>query len=100
MNIFLSGVSGMVGKNILSNPKAKKFNFIAPRRSDLDLLNVDQLNSFFQQNKIDLVIHAAGIVGGIEANISNPEKYLFENTQMGINLVNLSKEHKSNGLLI
>ncbi len=99
MNIFLSGASGMAGKNILSNPMAKKFNFIAPRRSDLDLLNVDQLNSFFQQNKIDLVIHAAGIVGGIEANISNPEKYLFENTQMGINVVNLSKEHKIKRLI-
>jgi hypothetical protein len=32
------------------------------------------------------------VVGGIEANINNPVKFLVENTQMGINILTVSKE--------
>jgi GDP-L-fucose synthase len=39
-----------------------------------------------------MVIHCAGIVGGIQANIANPVKFLVENTQLGINLIMSAKE--------
>ncbi len=84
----------MVGQNILKNSKSKNYNFFAPSRESLDLLKIDDLSSFFSTNSIDLVIHAAGIVGGIEANISNPSKYLIDNTQMGINLISVCKKYK------
>ena len=35
----------------------------------------------------DLIIHSAGLVGGIEANIKNPVDFLLKNTDMGINVI-------------
>ena len=99
MNILLTGINGMVGQNIFHNPQARKYNFLVPDRQTLDLLNIKQLDSFLEINHIDFVIHAAGIVGGIEANMSNPEKFLVENTQMGVNLINACKKFKIKNLL-
>ena len=99
MNIFLSGANGMVGQNILQNTKSKNYNFIAPPKKSLNLLKTDEIHHFFQKHSIDLVIHAAGIVGGIEANISNPSRYLLDNTQMGINLINVCKKNKIKNLI-
>jgi nucleoside-diphosphate-sugar epimerase len=99
MNILLTGVNGMVGQNIFHNLQAAKYNFLAPNREKLDLLNTKQLDAFLLNNQIDLVIHAAGIVGGIEANMSYPVKYLVENSQMGLNLVNACKKSKIKNFL-
>jgi GDP-L-fucose synthase len=41
-----------------------------------------------------LIIHAAGIVGGIEANINYPVKFLVNNMQMGLNILMASKIQK------
>jgi GDP-L-fucose synthase len=40
------------------------------------------------------VIHAAGIVGGIQANIAQPVKFLVDNMQMGFNILMTSKTHE------
>ncbi|WP_425677646.1 NAD-dependent epimerase/dehydratase family protein, partial [Escherichia coli] len=40
----------------------------------------------------DCIIHAAGLVGGIHANISRPFDFLEKNLQMGLNLVSVAKK--------
>lgn len=92
MNIFLTGGNGLVGKNILANSKKEQYKFIYPSSQELNLLYKKEIEDFFKKNKIDLVIHAAGVVGGINANIKNPVKFLHENVEMGINLISASKE--------
>jgi len=39
-----------------------------------------------------MVIHAAGIVGGIQANIAEPVRFLVDNMYMGFNILTASKE--------
>jgi len=80
----------MVGKNILDNIKATNYSFLRPSRDELNLLNIDVTNEYIRDNKPDIIIHAAGIVGGIEANINNPVKFLYENSLMGLNIINSS----------
>ena len=92
MNILLTGSGGMVGRNILDNSSAKNYKILSPKRSELDLLDINSIENFFKLNKIDVIIHAAGVVGGIQENISNPVRFLVENVQMGINLINISKK--------
>jgi GDP-L-fucose synthase len=41
-----------------------------------------------------MVIHAAGIVGGIQANMAAPVRFLVDNMQMGLNILMASKVHK------
>tara|TARA_B100001057_G_C22862913_1_gene955330 strand:+ start:3692 stop:4621 length:930 start_codon:yes stop_codon:yes gene_type:complete len=93
MKIFLTGGTGMVGKNILENESSKLYDIVAPQREELDLLNKKSVFKYIKKNKPDIIIHAAGIVGGIEANINNPVKFLKDNIDIGINLISASLEN-------
>jgi GDP-L-fucose synthase len=85
--IFLTGGRGMVGQNILEHPLASKYEIIAPSSQELDLTNAINTEKFIQDIKPDVVIHAAGRVGGIQANISNPVDFLITNTDLGRNVI-------------
>ncbi len=87
MNILLTGGSGMVGRNILEHPYANKHKFYAPNRSELNLLDRRVVTRFFLDVKPNLIIHAAGKVGGIQANIANPTGFLSENLDVGVNVI-------------
>lgn len=85
--IFLTGGSGMVGHNIMEHPAAKNYEFFAPDIPDLDLFNFSAVKAYIEKVKPDFIIHAAGRVGGIHANMANPVAFLLENLDMGRNLV-------------
>ena len=87
MKIFLTGGSGMVGRNILEHSESNNHKFIAPTSKELNLLNRDEVKDFLSREMPDLIIHSAGLVGGIEANIKNPVDFLLKNTDMGINVI-------------
>lgn len=85
--VILTGGSGMVGKNILEHKLASFFQILAPSRKELDLLDAKATQYFFYQTKPDFVIHAAGRVGGIQDNISNPVDFLVTNIDLGRNVI-------------
>lgn len=87
MKLFLSGGSGMVGRNILEHAYASQHTILAPRRSELDLLDGDAVDEYLLRHKPDAVIHAAGTVGGIQANIAAPVSFLSDNLNMGMNVL-------------
>jgi len=41
----------------------------------------------------DVIIHAAGSVGGIGANRSNPGKFMYENLAMGANMIERTRQY-------
>lgn len=86
MKVLLTGASGMVGKNI-SELTPSYIQLLKPDSMELDLLDFDKTDLYLKIHKPDLIIHAAGIVGGIQANINNPVKFLRENTLIGHNLI-------------
>ena len=85
--IFLTGGSGMVGHNILEHPAAGQYEFFAPDIPELDLFNFGAVKTYIEKVKPDIVIHAAGKVGGIQANMAQPVAFLLENLDLGRNLV-------------
>ncbi|WP_404273522.1 GDP-L-fucose synthase family protein [Yersinia similis] len=99
MKILLTGAGGMVGKNILAHTKSKDYEFITPSSKELDLLEKKHITTYLKHHKPNFIIHAAGIVGGIHANINNPVKFLVENMQMGINLLTAAKDNNIRKLL-
>ena len=85
----------MVGSAILHIIKKKKsFNVINCNRKDLDLTNQSLVDKWFQKNKPEIVINAAGRVGGILDNSTHQSDYLYTNAMIGLNLINSSFKHE------
>lgn len=99
MRILLTGGSGMCGRNILEHEKANKFTILSPTSSELNLLNFDDIRKFIQKNRIDSIVHTAGLVGGIQFNIKYPVSALVHNSYIGLNLINAAKEEGVSKLL-
>ena len=77
----------MVGKNILTSSNFKNFELVAPNRSELNLFNYSDVLIYMKNLKPDFVIHCAGRVGGIQANIKHPVDFLVENLDINRNLI-------------
>ena len=93
MRILVTGGNGMVGKNILEHKKALNYEILAPSSSELNLRDFDSVNKYIQQNKPDIIIHSAGLVGGIQANMARPVDFLVFNLDMGRNIIMAAKEN-------
>lgn len=91
--IFLTGSKGLVGSNIREN-MPDSIKLLCPEIDELDLLQCDKVDNFLAIEKPDFIIHAAGIVGGIQANIANPVKFLSLNTLIASNLILSSRKNK------
>ena len=87
MKILITGGSGMVGRNLSRYLQAESFQLHAPSRGELDLRNRPAVEAYINELRPDLIIHAAGRVGGIQANISTPYDFLIENLEIGSNVI-------------
>ncbi len=94
MKILLTGSRGMVGRNIVECPLASNHEILSPTIKELNLLDASSIDKYMRTNRPEMVIHAAGIVGGIQANIAQPVKFLVDNMQMGFNILMTSKTHE------
>jgi len=90
--VYISGSQGMVGSNII-DIAPDNYELITPKLEELNLLDFYEIDDFISKKKPDIIIHTAGIVGGIQSNIANPVKYLVENTEMGKNLLLAAKKN-------
>jgi GDP-L-fucose synthase len=91
MKILLTGSRGMVGCNIIEHSGAHNHVILSPTSTELNLLDAESVQNYISVNKPDMVIHAAGIVGGIQANMAQPVKFLVDNMQMGLNILMSAK---------
>ena len=90
--ILITGSTGMVGRNAAEVFIEKGFKILTPTRPELDLMDSVEVMRYFKSNQIDIVLHAAGLVGGIQANIEKPYSFLFINAQIALNVINASIE--------
>lgn len=77
----------MVGRNIVDYLASKHYILLTPSSKELNLLDRNSVDVYLQKSTPDYIIHCAGIVGGIQANLANPVKFLVENVQMGLNII-------------
>jgi len=99
MKLLLTGSNGMVGKNILEHNSAHNYDFLTPSSKELNLLNYQDVKNYIAFNQPDFIIHAAGKVGGIQANIKEPVSFLIDNIDMGRNIIMAAKSNNIKNLL-
>lgn len=92
MKILVTGSGGLVGHNVVDNFEIAKNELLTPRSKELDLLDYLAVVDYIKINKPDLIIHCAGKVGGIQANMKDMYGFYTENAVMGMNLVRAAKE--------
>lgn len=85
--VLLTGGGGMVGRNLAEHPGVAAWELLAPRRAELDLERFDAVQAFMRETRPDVVIHSAGLVGGIQANIAQPVDFLVRNVDIGRNVI-------------
>jgi len=78
--IYVAGHLGLVGSALVRNLKKKGYNNIIGRSIDeLDLMDNEAVETFFNQEKPEYVFLAAAKVGGIVANNIYRGQFIFEN---------------------
>ena len=77
----------MVGRNFLEHQAIDEFEVLAPSSDELNLLDYDAVLTYLTKQNPEMVIHAAGKVGGIQANMREPVSFLLDNLDMGRNIV-------------
>ena len=85
--LFLTGGGGMVGQNIQAHESAKNWDILAPTSAELDLTDPKAVRSYIKKHKPDLVVHAAGRVGGIQANMADQVGFLDRNNIISRNVI-------------
>ena len=86
--IFIAGHNGMVGKAIYKLFKKEGYkNLLTIDKKDLDLTDSQKVKAWFIKNKPEIVVLAAAIVGGINANNKYPTKFILDNLKIQNNVI-------------
>lgn len=85
--MLLTGGSGMVGRNLQEHPGILEWDLYAPSSTELDLTDSIAVFNYIENLSPDIILHAAGKVGGIQANIDSPVAFLEQNITIGRNVI-------------
>ena len=85
--IYIAGHNGMVGSALVRLLQTQNAEFITKNRKELNLLNQQDVQNFFKNEKIDQVYLAAAKVGGIYANNTYPADFIYENLMIQSNVI-------------
>ncbi len=89
--IYVAGHRGLVGSAILRKLAERGYkNIVTRTHAELELLDANQVNSFFETEKPEYVFLAAARVGGIMANNTYRAQFIYENLQIQNNVIHTS----------
>ena len=98
--IFVSGHNGLVGSAVIRRLAQKGYkNVISITKKKLDLRNQQKVSNFFKRKKFDIVINAAGMVGGIYANNRYKAKFIYDNLAIQNNIIHFSYQTNVKSLI-
>lgn len=87
INLLVTGSSGYIGSATVEYLSHSEFNvFEIDIDGEFNLLDFNQLKSFFYNNKIEIVLHLAAFKS-IPDSKNNPIKYLHNNVSSSLNLI-------------
>ena len=96
MKILLTGGTGFLGKNLtkILRETYGPMEIRSVGSTCWDLRESKYSDEVIDRFKPEVVIHAAGSVGGIGANQENPGKFMYDNLIMGTNIIHSAMKAK------
>lgn len=91
--VVVTGGSGFLGSFVTEQLKARGCrDVVVPRSREYDLRDRDAILRIYREARPHIVIHLAGLVGGIGANRANPGRFFYDNAIMGIQLMEYARQ--------
>ena len=98
--IYVAGHNGLVGSAITKILKGKGYtNVIGRSSTELNLMDTNAVNAFFETEQPEYVILAAAKVGGIMANSTFRGQFIYENMMIQNNVIHAAYLNKVRKLL-
>lgn len=86
--IYVAGHSGLIGSAVVRKLQAAGFEqLLLTQRSELDLTDAGAVDRFFDAQRPEIVVLAAGKVGGIVDNQTYPADFLSTNLVIQLNVL-------------
>ena len=82
--LLVTGGNGLVGSSINSDVKIGK---------EYDLRNIEETNKMFENHKPTHVIHCAGKVGGLSANMNYKGEFFYDNIMINTNVIESARKN-------
>ncbi len=93
--ICVTGGGGFLGRCVVAQLQARGYEQVfTVRKSEYNLVRGEDVERLYQEQRPEVVIHLAAIVGGIGANRENPGLFFYENLMMGAQLIEGARLHK------
>ena len=100
MTVLVTGGGGFLGSHLVERLRAEGIDPFVARRADYDLVHSEDTARLFESAQPSLVIHLAAEVGGIGANLASGGRYWYANTMMGANVLEQSRLHGVEKLVV
>ena len=100
MRALVTGGGGFLGSHLVERLEADGHEVVAARQRDYDLTRMDDAERLFADARPEVVCHLAAEVGGIGANRANPGRYWYANLMMGAHVLEQSRLHEVEKLVV
>jgi len=90
--IVVTGGAGFLGKHLVGRLKKNGCRSVfVPTYPEYDLTRIDAIDRLLEEQRPEILIHLAAVVGGIGANRANPGRFFYDNAIMGIQLIEAAR---------
>jgi GDP-L-fucose synthase len=98
--VLVTGGGGFLGSHLVERLEQAGNEVFVARSRDYDLTNAVDTARLFDDARPERVFHLAAEVGGIGANRENPGRYWYANLMMGAHVLELSRLHEVEKLVL